>query len=135
MSNFINKIGAIKSLYQTGGCSKNDIIEAQKKLDLNFSQEYKSYILTYGAISFRGTEWTGLGKRLHGYLNVIDATLMLRDLDSSFPSDCFVVENLGTDTGVVISNSEGGIYIYHQGQKKKIHINLENYLDECLLRL
>ncbi|SDO91370.1 SMI1/KNR4 family protein [Selenomonas ruminantium] len=134
MKGLINKIESIENLCQIGGCLEDDIFQAQNKLNLLFSPEYKLYMLKYGAISFKGTEWTGLGKHLHGYLNVVNITLTMRELDIDFPLDCYVIENLGIDKGMVISNFYGKVYLYNMGEKYNLYDNLEEYLAECMLR-
>ena len=70
--NIIDKIRSIPNLCHLSGCKTNQIKAAQKKLDLEFPDEYIEYVKEYGVISFYGTEWTGLN--VEGYLNVVDAT-------------------------------------------------------------
>lgn len=134
MNDLIDKMFNIENLYKVGGCLEDDIINAQEQLDLLFSRDYKLYALTFGAISFRGTEWTGIGNKVQGYLNVVDATLAMRELSIHFPLDYFVIENLGTDEGVVISNERGMVYLYYYEKIMKIHNCLNEYLDECIRR-
>ena len=68
---------------------QHDIDIAELKLQLSLSNDYKSYISTYGAISFNDSEWTGLGASIPQYLNVIYTTLIARESHHNFRPDFF----------------------------------------------
>lgn len=128
----VEKIKKIPKLYHAKGCTTSQIKEAQNVLGLTFPDEYIDYVKEYGAISFYGTEWMGIN--VDGYLNVVDATKQERELNESFPMDCFVIENLGIDGIVTVSDEKGVIYSLQYAKKEKLCDSLSDYLDICALR-
>jgi hypothetical protein len=132
MNNLINKIESIPNLYTLKGCSIDKIEEAKEKLKINFSKEYTDYLLKYGAISFYGTEWTGLD--VDEYIDVVETTKKEREINDFFPSDCFVIENIAIDGIVIVSDEKGIIYSVEYEKKSFLCDNLCEYLDMCLLR-
>lgn len=123
----INSIDGLKSLKPA---SSEDIKAAEDELGLKFSSEYVQYTKKFGAISFYGTELTGVG--VPKGLNVVNRTKSERNMNESFPSDCYVIEN--GDEVVVVSDSSGKIYKVAGNQKKMIHPSLSSYIDECISR-
>ena len=95
MKGIVEKIKKIDKLYHAKGCTTSQLKEAQSELGLDFPEEFIDYVKEYGAISFYGTEWTGLN--VDGYLNVVEVTKQERELNSAFPTDCFVLENQAID--------------------------------------
>lgn len=132
MTLIIEKINKIEKLYHTEGCSFKQIKEAQLELGITFPDEYIDIIKKYGAISFYGTEWTGLN--VGGYLNVVSATKQEREMNSAFPLDCFVLENQGIDGLIVICNEKGEVFSIQYSKIEKIHSSISDYLDECIKR-
>lgn len=132
MTLIIEKINKIEKLYHTEGCSFKQIKEAQLELGITFPDEYIDIIKKYGAISFYGTEWTGLN--VGGYLNVVSATKQEREMNSAFPLDCFVLENQGIDGLIVICNEKGEVFSIQYSKIEKIHSSISDYLDECVKR-
>ena len=132
MSSIIDKIKDIPNLYHATGCTTRQLKEAQKELGIEFSNEYIDYVKEYGAISFYRTEWTGLN--VDSYLNVVEVTKQERELNSKFPSDCFVIENQGIDGLIVISDEKGVIYSFQYDNKEFLCENLDSYLEMCILR-
>lgn len=132
MSKIVEKLNAIPNLFHLTGCVTSQIKEAQKSLNLEFPAEYIEYVKTFGAVSFYGTEWTGLN--VEGNLNVVTATKQERLLDSNFPNNCFVVENVGIDGVLTLMGQNGKIYAYQQGKKGLLCDTLCEYLDICVSR-
>ena len=132
MTLIIEKINKIEKLYHTEGCSFKQIKEAQLELGITFPDEYIDIIKKYGAISFYGTEWTGLN--VGGYLNVVSATKQEREMNSAFPLDCFVLENQGIDGLIVICNEKGEVFSIQYSKIEKIYSSISDYLDECINR-
>ncbi len=132
MSDIVNKIKSIEKLYQAKGCSFKQLKDAQNELGLSFPEEFVDYVKAYGAISFYGTEWTGLN--VEGYLNVVQVTKQEKELNSSFPVNCFVLENQGIDGLIVICNEEGQVFNLQYDKLEKIHDSISDYLAECLSR-
>ena len=132
MSSIVEKINKIDKLYHTKGCAFKQIKEAQEALGITFPEEYMDIVKEYGAISFYGTEWTGLN--VDDYLNVVSVTKQEREMNNYFPAGCFVLENQGIDGLIVICNEEGQVFSLQYSMVKKIHDSISNYLDECIKR-
>lgn len=132
MSKIVEKLSAVPHLLHVDGCVTSQIKEAQKSLDLEFPAEYVEYVKTFGAVSFYGTEWTGLN--ISGNLNVVTATEQERHLDRDFPNDCFVVENIGIDGVLTLMGQNGKIYSYQRGKRSLLCDTLCDYLDICVSR-
>ena len=132
--NIVEKIKKIKDLEITsnGRASEEEIIRAEKRLNLKFSKEYKEYIKEFGAISFFGNEWSGLN--IDGYFIVVNMTEDERALNESFPEKYFVVENIGVDSIFIISNEDGKIYSIQYDKIEFLCNSLSEYLDICLKR-
>lgn len=130
--NIIEKIKKIDDLdiISNNGASEEQILRAEKRLELKFPEEYKNYVKEFGAISFLGNEWTGLN--IDGYLNVVNMTEEERALNEFFPKKYFVIENIGVDRMLIISNEKGEIYTIQYDKIKFLCNSLSEYLDICL---
>ena len=129
--NIVEKIKAIPNLCHLKGCSTNQIKLAQRELDLEFPDEFIDYVKEFGAISFFGTEWTGLN--VDGYLNVVDATKNERKLGKDFPKGYFVLENQAIDGILILVDNTGAVYSYQSGNKPMLICeSMSEYLDICL---
>jgi hypothetical protein len=130
--NIIEKIKKIDDLniISNNGASEEQILRAEKRLELKFPEEYKNYVKEFGAISFLGNEWTGLN--IDGYLNVVNMTEEERALNEFFPKKYFVIENIGVDRMLIISNEKGEIYTIQYDKIKFLCDSLSEYLDICL---
>ena len=128
----VEKINKIQNLYHAKGCTAKQIDEAQQKLDIIFPNEFIDYVMAFGAISFYATEWMGLN--VNGYLNVVDATEQERRLNDNFPSNCFVIENLGIGGLITVVDEGGKVYSVHYDKKEIICNSLSEYLDLCIAR-
>lgn len=133
MKTIIEKINTIENLYHAKGCTYKQIKDAQERLEITFPDDYIDILREYGAISFYGTEWTGLN--VDDYLNVVSVTKKEREMNSSFPSDCFVLENQGIDGLIVICNEAGEVFNLQYSKIEKIHDSISSYLDECIQRI
>lgn len=125
----VDEIKKIPKLYHAKGCATSQIMEAQKKLDITFPEEFIDYVKKYGAISFFGTEWTGLN--VEGYLNVVEATKQERNINDDFPEDCFVIENQGIDGLVTVVDEKGVVYSVQYDKKEFLCNSLSEYLSIC----
>ena len=132
MSNIVEKIKKIPSLYHAKGCSTRQIKEAQSILGLEFPEDYIDYVKAYGAISFYGTEWTGLN--IDDYINVVEVTKQERNMNPDFPNDCFVIENQGIDGIITAVNEKGQVFYIQYNKKEFLCDSLCEYLDMCIKR-
>lgn len=132
MSDILKVISGIDGLKSIGGCTEEQISIAENKLKLRFPEEYKAYLLNYGAIRFNGVELCGLNT--HGYLNVIEATEQEKSVNTSFPEKMFVVEDLGVDAKLIIADEKGMIYLLQRDKKKVICNSFSEYVEKCKIR-
>ena len=132
MSKIIEKIKKIPNLNCLKGCSTSQIKDAQQELGLMFPDEYIDYVKEYGVICFFGTEWTGLN--VEGYLNTVEATKEERNVNSTFPEDFFVLEDMGIDAKMVVVNEKGNVFILQRGKMELLCESLSEYLDMCIAR-
>ena len=84
------------------------IIEAENALELRFSDEYKSYLLAFGAASANGHEFTGICDSAR--LNVVEVTKEEWLYNSNVPHDLYVVEQTHIDGIVLWQPKTGQIY-------------------------
>ncbi|EIC96178.1 hypothetical protein HMPREF9970_1056 [Lachnoanaerobaculum saburreum F0468] len=132
MKSIIEKIKKIDKLYHVKGCTTSQVKEAQSELGLEFPEEFIDYVKEYGAISFYGTEWTGLN--VNGYLNVVEATKQEREFNSEFPTDCFVLENQAIDGLITAVNNSGNVFTIQYNKKIPLCDSISEYLDICIAR-
>lgn len=132
MNKISEKIRSVPRLYHLKGCSEKQIADAEKELQLKFPDEFIEYVSEFGAISFYGTEWTGLN--VDGMLNVVQATNQEKALNSAFPEKCFVLENLGIDGIITIADESGRVYSLMYDKKSFICDTISEYLDLCIAR-
>lgn len=130
--NIVEKIMKINNLERNprGGASDKQIERAEKRLSLKFSDEYKEYVKEFGMIAFNGIEWSGLN--IDGYFNVVNMTEDERALNDVLDKEYFVIENVGIDGIIIVSDCEGKIYSIQNDAKKLIFKSLSDYLDFCL---
>ena len=132
MQSIVEKIKKIDKLYHVEGCTTRQLKEAQSELGLEFPEEFIDYVKEYGAISFYGTEWTGLN--VDGYLNVVETTKQEREINSAFPTDCFVLENQAIDGLVTVVNESGNVFTVQYEKKIPLCNSISDYLDICIAR-
>lgn len=109
ISELINEIANKR----TGKGVKNEQIgQAEQRLGLKFAEEYKEYLLTFGALQTDYVELTNLEE---GYLDVCDKTEALRKLYKTFPRDYYVAFDIGVDSIVVVQNSQGLVALFEPG--------------------
>jgi SMI1 / KNR4 family. len=126
MSNVFDEINKKYKMFKTKPVNEDAIKEAETKLGRVFSDEYKKYLMQFGAISFSSTELTGLN--IDKYANVVDVTLKEIELNENFPKDCIVLENVGVEGVLILINSKGVIFEWKNNNATKIHGSMEEYL-------
>lgn len=126
MSNVFDEINKKYKMFKTQSVNDDAIKEAETKLGRVFSDDYKKYLLQFGAISFSSTELTGLN--IDKYANVVDVTLKEIELNENFPKDCIVLENIGVEGVLILTNSKGHIFEWQNNSAIKIHDSMAEYL-------
>lgn len=132
MSEVMKVFSEIENLKAIGGCTMEQLNEAQLKLELNFPEEYKEYLINYGAVRFNGVELCGLN--IEGYLNVVEATNQEKSVNPNFPKGMFVVEDLGIDTKLVACDENGYIYLFQRDKKRLLCTSFAEYVEKCNYR-
>ena len=113
--------------YATNGVPEEDIRAAEQMLELEFATDYRSYISTYGVVSFAGHELTGICKSKR--LNVVNVTLEERNNMESH-SGWYVLERANIDGIVIWQDSNGSIYQQSpRTSAQKICNSLSEYIE------
>ena len=91
-----------------GGVSEKAIAEAEERLDVIFAEDYRDYLLKFGAADYYGHELTGLGgpKRV----DVVDVTFDERKMNPDVPPEFYVIEETHIDGVVFWQNRTGRVY-------------------------
>lgn len=132
MKGIVDKIKKFEKLYHAKGCTTRQLKEAQSELGIEFPEEFIDYVKEFGVISFYGTEWTGLN--VDGYLNVVESTKQERELNSAFPTDCFVLENQAIDGVITAVDEKGHVYTIQYDKKNLLCDSISEYLNICIAR-
>lgn len=127
MHNIFKLIEKTFKLYKTKGASDELIAEAERQLNIKFSNDYRQYLSLFGAISFGSTELTGLN--VDGYANVVTATLKETQRNKSFPKGAIVLENTGMEGLLVLQDEGGTVYEWLNGIKGTTFSGLSEYLE------
>lgn len=126
MANVYDEINKKFKIFKTKPVNEDIIKEAEVKLGRVFPDEYKNYLMQFGAISFSNTELTGLN--IEKYANVVDVTLKEMELNENFPKDCIVLENVGVEGILILINSKGQVFEWKNNSAVKIHDSMAEYL-------
>ena len=108
MSGIVDTLSKMEGLLSGKGVQDNIINDAEEKLGLKFSKEYRQYLLSFGVAAVNGHELTGLGSSSR--VNVVDVTLSQRsrcNVDDSL----YVIEEANVDKAVYWQNMSGKVYI------------------------
>ena len=112
-----------------GGVTAEKIEQAEIRLGLVFSSEYRDYLLEFGLVSVDGHELTGIVDSPR--LNVVDVTETERKRNKNVPDDLYVIEDLGIDKVFVWQNSKGELFqTIGDSAPKKMEKDLIKYLDD-----
>lgn len=129
MSKIVDVINKLPELLPLKAATSTQITDAELQLRTSFSDEYKEYLLNFGAIMADGIELTGIAKA--EYRNVISVTKSEKALNPNVPNNMYVVENTHIDGIVIWQDSEGIIYKTQNDSKPlKIAESLSEYLEK-----
>lgn len=87
---------------------EKQIEDAEKILQVKFSNDYRKYVASLGVASFFGHELTGISPSQR--LNVVDVTIKERGYNPFIPADWYVIEQLNFDGIVIWQSHDGSIY-------------------------
>ncbi len=110
-----------------GKTDEKEIIDAERSLNVHFSEDYREYVSAYGAARFDGHELTGICSASR--LNVVDVTT--REKTDLIPAEFYVIEELNIDGIIIWQASNGEVYESQAGKAPRmIATSLEEYLSE-----
>lgn len=123
---FVKRLQEFEDYMFLGGSTREEILNAESMLDLQFSEEYREYLGKCGMATANGHEFMGIGKASR--LSVVENTQALRD-KVIIPKDMYVIEKLAIDGIVVTQDKNGSVYqVYTDGEYTKIAETLYDYL-------
>ena len=127
MKNIVNVVKSLPELLTFKQATTTQITDAEIQLRLRFSDEYKEYLLNFGAIVAEGIELTGIAKSEHR--NVVAITKRERELNSKVPRKMYEIENTCVDGIIIWQDQNGTIYqTSPKSEPKKIADSLCTYL-------
>ncbi len=100
-----------------------EIKNAEAELNVRFSEEYKKYVLEFGAASFIGHELTGICT-VKAY-DVINVTKQAREEFPDGSNNRYVVEYTGVDNIYIWQDTKGYVYCGDE----KIYDSLVEYIE------
>ena len=132
MSKIVDIINKLPELLPLKPATEIDVKDAEIQLRVSFNEEYKDYLLAFGAIMADGIELTGIAKSAHR--NVVVQTKQERELNPNVPNTMYVIENTGVDGIIIWQDTAGTIYQSSPETKpKKIADSLSSYLSWLIL--
>lgn len=109
--------------------SEVKVMLAEKELGLSFADEYKKYVINYGAVIGEGYAVTGVCDSED--VNVVAVTKRARNKYPDFPKDMYVIEDEGELGLFILQNRSGEIFGCVPGETvKKIFNTLAEYLED-----
>jgi hypothetical protein len=127
MTKIINTIQALPNLLPLKSASDAEITGAELELRVCFSEEYKKYVSTFGAIIADGIELTGIAKSDHR--SVVPVTRQEWELNNAVPHTMYVIESAGIDGVIIWQDASGAIYQTSPNtQPKQIAKSLNEYI-------
>ena len=108
MLDFTKKLRELPDFISLSGATMKQIDNSEKKLNVKFSNEYRTYLFEFGVASADGHEFTGICTSSR--LNVIDVTLVERNRNPKISNDYYVVEQTNFDGIVVWQSNTGEVF-------------------------
>ncbi len=108
MSKIVDIINKLPELLPLKPATEIAIKDAEIQLRVSFNEEYKDYLMAFGAIMAEGIELTGIAKSAHR--NVITQTKKEHELNPKVPNTMYVIENTGVDGIIIWQDTAGAIY-------------------------
>ncbi len=126
-NSIIDLIKNLKNVVYLGKVNYEEIENAEKTLNLKFSDEYKLYVSEFGVISAVGIELTGIISSPR--LSVIEVTKREKECNENIPDNMYVIENTTLEGLIILQDQFGAIYsIMPNSSPKKIFNSLYEYL-------
>ena len=127
MNNLISLMREADGFFSLQPADTSSILKAEDMLGTCFADDYREYLLAFGAASFDGKELTGICNSER--LSVVSVTERARRLYPRFPKTAYVIEDLSFDHIFIIQDKSGTIYAYGPSDaSEKIAESLQAYL-------
>lgn len=108
MNNITKLLAEKKAFRKRQGVTEDQIKETEKFLGIEFSREYKEYLLAFGAASIYGHEFTGICDAER--LNVVAVTKEEKNFNPFVPQEYYVIEQMNIDGIVIWQCKDGAVY-------------------------
>jgi len=125
----LDTLNQLSDVLKLQGVSTKQIEQAEKRLGLHFSEEYKAYTSAFGAIAVNGSEYTGVVSDPN--LDVVRSTLEGREVTPQAQMDWYVVKDPHFCDILIWQDYNGFIYqTSPESQTAKICNSLEEYIQK-----
>lgn len=128
MTEIIKVIDNLENLLPLKKATTEAVENAEKELGLSLAEEYKEYLLNYGAIMADDIELTGIAKSKNR--DVVQVTRREWEANEKIPHNLYVVENVGIEGIIIWQDETGKIYESSPNHEaKKIAESLAKYIE------
>lgn len=132
MKDIIQTINNLENMRFIKPVSMEQIIKAEKELDVNFADDYIKYVKKYGVISAKGIELTGVTN--YKRLSVVSVTKRERNINPNIPANMYVIENIAIGGIIVLQDKMGKVYTVTPSKIPKLICNsLSEYIEKSNL--
>ncbi len=133
MSKIIDVINGLKNLLPLKPATTEMIENIEIELALPLAEEYKEYLLKYGAIIADDVELTGIAKSKNR--DVVQVTQREWASNSKIRHNLYVVENVGIEGIIIWQDGSGKIFESSpNNEAKQIANSLAEYLESKQIR-
>ena len=133
MSKIIDVISGLKNLLPLKPATTEMIENIEIELALPLADEYKEYLLKYGAIMADDVELTGVAKSKNR--DVVQVTKREWASNSKIKHNLYVVENVGIEGIIIWQDGSGKIFESNpNNEAKQIANSLAEYLESKQIR-
>ena len=108
MTPIIEFVKNLPDMVSVGAASEMEVKDAELALRLSFSDDYREYLLYFGAVSAKSIELTGIIDA--ECYNVISATKQSWELNPKVPHSMYVIEDTYIDGIIVWQDTAGTVY-------------------------
>ena len=127
MKTIVDVINSLPELLPLKAATSMQITDAELQLRVSFSNEYKEYLSTFGAIMADGLELSGIAKSKHR--NVVSLTKKEWELNPKVPHTMYVVENTCIDGIIIWQDTDGRVFQTQPGvEPKQVADSLAEYI-------
>lgn len=109
MSNILKAINRLEDMRSLRPATPEAVFEAEQALGVCFADDYRAYVLTFGVLSARGVELTGVTDAPR--LSVVNVTNRERGLHPDLPAHLYVIENIAMEGVVALQGEDGKVYL------------------------